>query len=185
MAKIDSADPTVFMNPSAYSGVKDGKKTGANRSARKGEKTDFSNIFSNLLGKTADEIGPLQNLSVSDESVNILMDEVRNTGDVLINRPLPEEIMRYKQAVRNFINYVVNNCYTLDHEEGIPNKFKPGFRGRRSSPEAEKSYGYTRIQVIDKKLEDLAAILLANQGRQMELISRLEEIRGLLVDLLQ
>jgi uncharacterized protein YaaR (DUF327 family) len=39
--------------------------------------------------------------------------------------------------------------------------------------------------VIDKKLEDLAAMLLSSQMRQMELVSRLEEIKGLLVDLLQ
>jgi len=184
MAKIDGTDPTILMNPSVYSGIK-GKKDVKKSGIRKNEKTGFSDFFNSLLGKTADEIGPVNNLPVSDESVNRLMDHVRDAGDKLKNRPLPEEIINYKQAVRNFMNYVVNNCFALVHDEGIQHKFKPNFKGRRSSPEAENSNRYTKIQVIDKKLEDLAAMLLANQGQQLELISRLEEIKGLLIDLLQ
>jgi len=186
MAKVDApiggTDTSFYMNPSAYSQVKDEKKT---KGIRRGEKSDFSRLINELRGKTADELGPLTNLPVSDDSVNMLMEEVRSTGDDLKSRPFPEEIMRYKQAVRNFLNYVVKNSYSVDHEEGIPNKLKPGFIGRRSTPEAQRGKPYTKIQVIDKKLEDLAAMLLTSQIRQIELISRLEEIRGLLVDLLQ
>jgi uncharacterized protein YaaR (DUF327 family) len=180
MAKVDGADTSFYMNPAAYSQVKDEKKTKGIRH----EKT-FSRIFDDLRGKTADDIGPLRDLPASEDSVNLLMDEVRSTGDVLKGRPFPEEIMRYKQAVRNFINYVVQNTYSLEYEEGIPNFLKPGFKGRRGTPEAMKGKEYTKIQVIDKKLEDLAALLLSSQMRQIELVSRLEEIRGLLVDLLQ
>jgi len=180
MAKVDGADTSFYMNPAAYSQVKDEKKS-------KGVRNDktFSRIFEDIRGKTADDIGPLRHLPVSEDSVNLLMDEVRSTGDVLKSRPFPEEVMRYKQAVRNFINYVVQNTYSLEYEEGIPNFLKPGFKGRRGTPEAMKGKEYTKIQVIDKKLEDLAALLISSQMRQIELVSRLEEIRGLLVDLLQ
>jgi len=179
MAKIDGTDPTVLMNPSAYSGLKGEKGIKGARGVRKGEKTGFSNIFDNLL------LGPVQNLPVSDESVSSLMDDVRDAGDKLINRPLPEEILRYKQAVRNFINYVVQNNFSLSREEGIPNYLKTGFKGQRGTPEAMRGKGYTKIEVIDKKLEDLAAMLLANQGHHLELVSRLEEIKGLLIDLME
>jgi len=182
MAKVDGTDPSLYMNPSAYSHVKDDKKP---KSLRKGERTEFSQIYNDLRGKTADALGPLRDLPASDESVNILIDEVRDAGDKLKGRPFTDEIMRYKQAVRNFINYVVQNCYSKEYEAGIPNKLKPGFKGRRSTPEAMESNVYVKIQIIDKKLEDLAAMLLSSQGRQMELVSRLEEIKGLLIDLLQ
>jgi uncharacterized protein YaaR (DUF327 family) len=180
MAKVDGADTSFYMNPAAYSQVKDEKKTKGIRH----DKT-FSRIFDDLRGKTADDIGPLRDLPASEDSVNLLMDDVRSTGDVLKSRPFPEEIMHYKQAVRNFMNYVVQNTYSLEYEEGIPNFLKQGFKGKRGTPEAMKAKKYTKIQVIDKKLEDLAAMLLSSQMRQMELVSRLEEIRGLLVDLLQ
>ena len=183
MATVEGTDTSFFMNPAAYSQVKDEKKTRSGKTNRP-EKT-FSSIYDDLKGKTADELGPLRNLPVSDDSINLLMDNVRGAGDALKSRPFPEEITRYKQAVRDFINYVVQNSYSLEHEDGIPNFLKPGFRGRRGTPEAMKSNQYTKIQVIDKKLEDLAAMLLSSQGRQIELVSRLEEIRGLLIDLLQ
>ena len=182
MSKIDGTDPSVYMNPGTFSQVKEEKKS---KGIRHGGKTEFSELFDSLRGKTADEIGPLKNLPASDEAVNTLMDEVRDAGDRLQSRPFGEEILRYKQAVRNFINYVVQNCYSKEYDEGILNKLKPGFKGRRSTPEATERKQYVKIQVIDKKLEDLAAMLLSSQGRQMELVSRLEEIKGLLIDLLQ
>ncbi|MDR0321115.1 MAG: YaaR family protein [Treponema sp.] len=182
MAKVDVTDTSFYMNPAAYTHVKDEKKP---KGVRRGEKTEFSHLFDNLRAKTADELGPLQNLSASDEAVDMLMDEVRDAGDILKDRPYAGEIMRYKQAVRNFINYVVQNCYSKDDEEGLPNKLKPSFRGRRTGPQAMDANHYVKIQVIDKKLEDLAAMLLSSQRRQMELVSRLEELKGLLIDLLQ
>ncbi|MCL2186069.1 MAG: DUF327 family protein [Treponema sp.] len=178
MAKID---PSVFLNPSSYSGVKDDKKT---KSTRRSEKVEFGSFFDDLLGKTADDLGPLKNLPASEDAVNTLMDSVRSTGDNLLNHPLPQEILAYKQAVRNFLNYVVQNSYDTERGYGIQNKFKPSFKGKRSTPEAEVTLPYVKIKVIDKKLEDLAAMLLAKQVKQMELVSRLEEIKGLLIDLL-
>jgi uncharacterized protein YaaR (DUF327 family) len=184
MAKIDLTDvPSFYMNPSAYSQVKDEKKT-RGREIRHG-KTDFSHLMDDIRGKTAGELGPLKDLPVSSETLDLLMDNVRSTGDVLHNRPFPEEILRYKQAVRSFINYVVQNSYALEHETGIPKFLKPGFSGQRGTPDAMSQNHYTKIEIIDKKLDDLAAMLLSSQGRQLELASRLEEICGLLIDLLQ
>jgi uncharacterized protein YaaR (DUF327 family) len=180
MDKVDGSDTSIFMNPSAYNQVKEDKKTKTLQRDKK-----FSEVFDDLRGKTADEIGPLQDLPVSDDTVNILMDEVRSTGDTLKHRPLPEEILRYKQAVRNFINYVVQNAYSMEVEAGVPNFLKPGFKGQRGTDEANERKKHIKIQVIDKKLEDLAAMLITSQVNQLKLVSRLEEIRGLLVDLLQ
>ena len=182
MAKVDVTDTSFYMNPAAYAQVKDEKK---NKGISRGGKTEFSSIFDSLRAKTAEDLGPLSNLPASDDTVNALMDEVRDAGDILKSRPLPEEIMRYKQAVRSFINYVVQNSYSLDYEEGVPNKYKPGFKGKRTAPGADKGKLHTKISVIDKKLDDLAAMLLSSQKRQMELVSRLEEIKGLLIDLMQ
>ena len=182
MAKVDGTDSSFYMNPSAYSQVKDDKKT---KNLRRGEKTEFSAMFDDLRGKTADQLGPLQNFAASDEALNALMDDVRDAGDILRDRPLPEEITRYKQAVRNFINYVVQNAFSLEHETGLPKYLKPGFKGERGTDESKEQKRHTVIRVIDKKLEELAAMLLISQAHQMQLVSRLEEIRGLLIDLLQ
>jgi len=184
MAKVDG-DLSVFMTPSMYANVKDDKKT---ENAKRGGKTRFSNIFESTKNRNAIEsglLGPLPDMPVSEETLNVLMDEVRSTGDTLRDRPFPDEILSYKKAVRNFMHYVVENCYTVDHDTGIPKFIKPGYNGPRGTPESMKRITYTKIQVIDKKLEDLAAMLLSGQKQQLELAARLEEIRGLLVDLMQ
>ena len=183
MAKVDTDVQSLFMNPSAYTQVKDDSKK--IKGIKRGSKTEFSKIFEEIRGKTAGELGPLQNLPVSEETLDYLMDEVRSAGDTLRTRPFPDEIIRYKQAVRNFMHYIVENSYSLDHETGIPKFLKGGYRGPRGTPEAMKQITYTKIQVIDKKLEDMAAMLLSSQAQQLELTSRLEEIKGLLIDLLE
>ena len=184
MAKIDGDISPVFMTPSAYITVKDDKRTG---NVKRGGKTRFSRIFEDAKSRSAGEpgLGPLPNLPVSEETLNTLMDEVRSAGDTLRDRPFPDEILGYKKAVRNFMHYVVENCYSLEHEAGIPRYLKPGYKGPRGTPDAMYQYVHTKIQVIDKKLEDMAAMLLSSQVSQLELVSRLEEIKGLLIDLLQ
>ena len=182
MAKVDTDVSSLYMNPSAYTHVKDDKKT---KGPRHTGKTEFFRVFEEIQGKDFGELGPLESLPVSEETLNRLMDDVRSAGDDLRNRPLPDEIIRYKQAVRNFMHYIVENCYNLDHETGISKKFKGGYSGPRDTPEAMRKITYTKIQVIDKKLEDMAAMLLSSQVSQLELVSRLEEIKGLLIDLLQ
>jgi uncharacterized protein YaaR (DUF327 family) len=182
MAKVETDIPSLLMNPSAFSQVKDDKKA---KNTRRTGKTDFSRLFEDIRGKTAGELGPLENLPVSEETLNFLMDDVRSAGDTLRKRPFPDEIIRYKQAVRKFMHYVVENCYSLDYENGIPKFLKPGFKGQRGTPESMKQITYTKIQVIDKKLEDMAAMLLSSQMQHIELAARLEEIKGLLIDLLQ
>ena len=183
MAKVDTDVQSFFMNPSAYTHIKDDAKKA--KGVKASGKTGFSRILNGIKKKNDSELGPLLNLPVSEETVNILIDEVRSAGDTLRDRPFPEEIVRYKQAVRNFINFVVKNSYTVDHETGIPKFLKPGYKGPRGTPESMKQITYTKINVIDKKLEDLAAMLLSSQMTQLEITSRLEEIKGLLIDLMQ
>ena len=186
MAKVDITDiPSFYLNPHLHSQVEnETKKTKGREVSRRG-KTDFSRIYNDARDKATDELGPLRDLPVSTETVEFLMDEVRSTGDALQSRPFPEEIMRYKQAVRNFMHYVVKNSYALEHEVGIRKYLKPGFSGQKGTPDAMSQKQYTKIQVIDKKLEDLAAALVSSQMPQLGLAARLEEISGLLVDLLQ
>jgi len=173
------------MNPSAYTHVKDdSKKNKVSRTLPTG-KTAFSRIFDQMQARTAGDIGPLQELPVSEETVNLLMDEVRSAGDDLRNRPFPDEILRYKQAVRNFMHFIVENAYSKSVEAGIPNFLRPGFKGRRGTDESMKQKAHVKIQVVDTKLEELAKRLLTSQMPQMEIASRLEEIKGLLIDLMQ
>jgi uncharacterized protein YaaR (DUF327 family) len=183
MAKIDSPDPSgVFLNPAAYSQLRAETKKNQGRPIRGAQKTSFSRL---LEDEKSAALGPLPDLPVSEETLNQLMDDVRAAGNDLRKRPFPDEILQFKKAVRDFMYYVVENGYQVHESEGVPKFLKPGYRGPRGTPESWKRNVYVQVQTIDKKLEDMAAMILTSQMDQLELAARLEEITGLLVDLLQ
>ena len=181
MAKV-YADPALFINAQTFARVRSDKK---NKETDRIGKTDFSLLFDEIRNSAPGDTGIPVNLPVSEETLDFLMDEVRSTGDTLRKKPFPDEILRYKSAVRNFVNYVVQNSFELTHEAGIPNYLKANFKAPKGTPEAMAQKQHLKIRVIDERLESLAAMLLSSQRQQIEIVARLEEITGLLVDLLQ
>jgi uncharacterized protein YaaR (DUF327 family) len=189
MDKVDS--PAAAFNPAAYLSARaeaqKSKDKGAvkNLKGRPVLKTPFSRLLDETGAREAEGAEALASYPPSEEALQELMDGVHSAGDSLKKRPLAEEIRQYKKAVRNFLRYVVENGYSLDTHAGVPNYLKPGFKGQRGSPEAREGKLHYSIQVVDQKLEQLASGILSGQLGQLELLARLDEITGLLVDLMQ
>ncbi|MDR2792971.1 MAG: YaaR family protein [Treponema sp.] len=166
MDKIESAAP--FFNPAVYAGLKNESKKTQSKSEVK-PKPLFFNLLAQIQGET--EVSEAQKLPVTEETIKQLLDDVHSAGDDLKNRPLPAEILRYKQAVRNFLAFIVQNTYDIEKQStGI------NLRKRKEK---------TLVQIVNKKLDQLATGILAGQSDQLAILERLEEITGLLVDLLQ
>ena len=109
-----------------------------------------------------------------DSDLEDLLDDVHQQGERLVKDPSFAAIESYKKSVRQFIHYVVNAALKVESIEGAKfNRFKPSNKQKR----------YTLISIIDDKLDKLAAGILMNQGRQLDLLAKVEEINGLLVDL--
>ena len=177
MDKVDFASSSLLNAPlHAKPGA---KKTGTREKAglfRARGKGFFSEILQNSV-REAGELGPLRELEPSEEALAELMDAVHSAGSDLKDRPFPDEILRYKKAVRDFMNYVVENGYEIVKVLGI--KRKAPIQGKMEWVNS----AYRQIQVIDRKLEELAASILSGQATQLIRISKLDEIKGLLVDL--
>ncbi|MDR2796196.1 MAG: DUF327 family protein [Spirochaetaceae bacterium] len=126
-------------------------------------------------------------LSVED-ALTILLDEVYSSGDALSKRPFPDEIKRYRLTIQNFIRYVLDNAYDIKEDEGIPNKLKAGFNKKlfNRDPDLLKARNkYSTVQIIDQKLDRIAADVMIGQIKQLNLLESIEEINGLLVNLLE
>ena len=109
-----------------------------------------------------------------DSDLEDLLDDVHQQGDKLLKDPTFTSIESYKQSVKNFIHYVLKQAMKVESVEGAKfNRFKPSNKQKR----------YTLISVIDDKLDKLAAGILMNQGKQLNVLAKVEEINGLLVDL--
>jgi uncharacterized protein YaaR (DUF327 family) len=186
MAKVDFPPDSnsTFLDPLSYAGVNARSRTETRRGSRRTGGTTESGFSSVLEQARTAEAEAAEALPVSGETVNLLLDEIRNAGDLLRERPFLEEILTYKKAVRNFLRYVVDNGYQTEVQQRITKHQNPAFSGGNSGGGAERQKRRVyNIRVIDHRLDELAAMILNRQLSQLELLSRLEEIRGLLVDL--
>ena len=121
MDKIDPAAASILGAP-FHGGLKpDTKRTRAKGELQGSRRLKFSEILENFA-PAAGELGPIRKLAASEEALTELMDAVHSTGSDLKDRPFPDEILRYKKAVRNFINYVVENGYEMLEVQGIKKK---------------------------------------------------------------
>jgi uncharacterized protein YaaR (DUF327 family) len=168
MAKVDFSD-NLFFNHALYAHNAEAKKAGEKERVKGTRKP----LFAAFLEKSEQEreTEAPRELSPSDDALKELLDGVHGAGDALKNRPFFEEIKQYRKAVRDFLHYVVENGYTVEEQVSGANLLK-----RKK---------FTLVQVVDRKLEQLAAGILAGQSAQMDILARVEEINGLLVDLLQ
>ncbi|GHV74904.1 hypothetical protein AGMMS49940_22060 [Spirochaetia bacterium] len=172
MDKVDIPSGNLpFFNPAAYTTARAEAQKPRDKGAVKAlKKTPFSRLLEAHDAGAAEEAAALPDYPPSEEILQGLLDDVHSAGDALKQRPLADEIRQYKRAVRHFLHYVVENGYTVKTESYLFNHEK-----RRK----------VQIEVVDQKLEQLASGILSGQLGQVELLARLDEITGLLVDLMQ
>jgi len=159
MARIDSLGET----PSWL--IPEKKKTGKKEKAQR-------KTFSELVESAAAQEGPTtEDLAERDHrrSVEELLDGVFTAGDELKKNPTIERVKEYRQKVRAFIKYAVARMITLEETTSGANIMK---RKR-----------FTIVKVFDGKLEALAASVLSHQKEQLSILAHIDEINGLLVDL--
>ena len=174
MAKVDFPDSSnIFYNPATYENAKAELKKAQDKEIKGPKKAKFSSILENEVKSEATETREIRDLPPSQENLELLLDDVHNSGDILKQRPFPEEIKQYKKAVRNFLHYIIENGYAVEkHISPNTNVLKP-------------KKIHTIVQVVDQKLEQLAAGILSGQLTQLNILARVDEINGILVDLLQ
>lgn len=114
------------------------------------------------------------NMLPQEEAIALLQDNVRSAGDTLKTRQNPETILRYKQAVKSFIGYIARQAYTVTTRTHV----------RRDKANHLRSYSVTQIVIINEKLDKFADELLSDQKSQLFILERIEELYGLIIDLI-
>jgi uncharacterized protein YaaR (DUF327 family) len=164
------------------------KKNSENQKNRRTKK-----LFSAFIKEGMPELGGAPSVTdaaplSAENALTVLLDDVYDSGDALLKRPFPDEIKRYRLTIQNFIRYVVDNAYGVKEDEGIPNSLKAGFNKKcfNKDPDLRKAKDrYNAVLIIDQKLDRLAADVMMGQLKQLNLLERVEEINGLLVNMLE
>ena len=161
MDRIESLEAFQFSKPSER------RKAGRGRSSKAAR-------FSSALDRAHAENRQYDPADYADGTLSLsleeLLDEVHGSGEVLIETQSLESVKRYRQAVRSFLDYVVKAMLKVEETTS------GGSVARRKR--------FTQIRIIDEKLERLVSGVLQNQKRQLDLLEGINEIQGLLVDLM-
>jgi uncharacterized protein YaaR (DUF327 family) len=92
-------------------------------------------------------------------------------GERLAKRADMKDFEKYRSLIRDFMNEIISNGYEFSREHS----FSP--RGGRRI--------FATVNKVDAALDELAVEVLRGQGDKLDLLGKIGDIRGLLVDLLQ
>ena len=150
------------------------RRKSAGTTREKVDKNEFGKLtFSSHLDIDRKEITSLDSIDYSDIDLEELMDEIHEAGEALKEVPTLANVKVYKGAVSRFLRFVVKNSLKTETTAGA--NFNP----------LKKQKRYTIIRVVDEKLERLAAGVLQNQSDKLYILEKIEEINGLIVNLLK
>lgn len=107
--------------------------------------------------------------ALSKERLNALLDQITAQGKRLGEVPTYAELKAYRELVRSFLGEAVGRAYTLQSQTGWDRQ------GRQKV--------YSTIKEIDHHLAGLAEDVQQGQERQLDILAKLDAIRGMLVDL--
>jgi hypothetical protein len=110
-------------------------------------------------------------IELTDEQIEAMLDDIHRLGDVVRKETSLPSIRDYRKAVSAFIHVVVERGLIV--EENVSGR---NVLNRKK---------FALIKVIDEKLERLALGILQTQKDQFDILARVDEINGLLVDLLR
>lgn len=137
--------------------------------------------FSSALRKSQEEQslaseGLPPDIAGMDEeaAVIFLKDAVDIAGDELKSDQTLAALQNYRMKVGQLMKYLVrNNFEVLEH--------KRYGRNRKTGKAADS---YVQIKLINEKLDRLTSDMLYNHAKNLDLLSRVEEINGLIIDVL-
>lgn len=97
-----------------------------------------------------------------------MMQDITDQGDKIAKHMDIKDMKRYRELVKGFLNEVVNRSHEFSRENFLDK------RGRH------RVYGI--VKLVDKNLDDLATELVKDEKDHLEIVSKIDDIRGLLLD---
>ena len=113
----------------------------------------------------------IRNIEEKDlqEKLNSMMEEITVQGDKISKHMDMKDMTKYRELVKGFLNEVVSRSHEFSRENFLDR------RGRH------RVYGIVRL--VDKNLDDLAGELVKDEKDHLAIISKIDDIRGLLLDI--
>jgi len=103
------------------------------------------------------------------EKLGSMMEEISTQGEKIAKHMDIKDMKRYRELVKDFMNEVVNRSHKFSRENFLDR------RGRH------RVYGI--VKLVDKNLDDLASELVKEEKDHLAIVGKIDDIRGLLLDI--
>ena len=178
-----------------YSGLQNATSQAA-KDAKKNEKTSSTNkiSFSEIkksFSKTeaereAEAAGyppEIAKLSIEEAAV-FLKDKVDEAGNNLSENQSTENILEFRNTVRLFIKYIVDNNY-IENKKKLHGSARPAQFFSKFNEMPRPRDPRVMINTINQKLDDMVRDTMSLQKNNLKILQQADEIKGLIIDLMQ
>ncbi|MCR5668065.1 MAG: YaaR family protein [Lachnospiraceae bacterium] len=103
------------------------------------------------------------------EKLTGLLKDIDSQGKRIAEHMDIKDMKQYRSLVKDFLNEVVNRSHSFSRENFLDR------RGRH------RVYGM--VKLVDKNLDELAQQLVADEKDHLAIVTKIDDIRGLLLDI--
>jgi uncharacterized protein YaaR (DUF327 family) len=103
------------------------------------------------------------------ERLNLMMQDIIQQGEKISKRNDIKDMQRYRILIKDFMNEVVTRSHVFSRENFLDRK------GRH------RVYGI--IRQVDKELDELAQELVKDETNHIDILAKIGQIQGLLLDI--
>jgi uncharacterized protein YaaR (DUF327 family) len=93
--------------------------------------------------------------------------KVNKLGEELKDKPDLQRITEYKKQIKEYLSFVLKHYYKVSYNQSM-----------------YSTHLLSRVEVINKKIEELTNDFLHQQKDTLDIIKRIDTISGLLIDLI-
>lgn len=130
------------------------------------ETADLANDKSLVFQRTLNQLSTEQQAARLRE----LADKIDTQAEKLTKRADIREFEKYRQLIKEFLDEVVSNGYAFNKENSF------GTRGRHRF--------FATVKTIDEKLDEMAKEIISDQAENIDLVHKIDDIRGLILDMI-
>ena len=102
--------------------------------------------------------------------VTQMLNDITLQGKLIAKHMDIREMKKYRGLIKDFLNEIVNRSHKFSRENFLDR------RGRH------RVYGIVRL--VDEKLDELAQALVEDEKNQIDILNKIGEIEGLLLDII-
>ena len=107
--------------------------------------------------------------NIEEKDLQEKLGSITEQGEKIAKHMDIKDMRKYRELVKGFLNEVVNRSHKFSRENFLDR------RGRH------RVYGI--VKLVDKNLDELAGELVKEEKNHLEIVGRIDDIRGLLLDI--